>query len=114
MKLRLSPFSRVVAGWAFRQILDDVMSAYPDDSDLAALLQEAEDFGYLHIGNLEPRLANRVTASITEVATKILNGTLPSSILERFNDGEMSKEYLKGLRALLDVARRSGIAVPGE
>ena len=81
------------------------MSAHPGDSELAALLHEAEDFGFLHIGNLAPERANRVKSTIVDVAQKILDGTLRSSILERFNDPGIDQEYLKGLRSLLRIAK---------
>ena len=83
----------VVAGWAFRQILADVMMFH------------RQAVGYLRIGRLDEPLATRLTAAIKETAVGVLAGERRSGVVERFHDEEATQEYLKGLRMLLDAAR---------
>jgi hypothetical protein len=95
----------VVAGWAFRQILADVMMFHRQDAEMAAIFDRAEAVGYLRIGRLDEPLATRLTAAIKETAVGVLAGERRSGVVERFHDEEATQEYLKGLRMLLDAAR---------
>jgi len=55
----------VVAGWAFRQLLADVLTSHPHDSELAALFDRAKDVGYLRLDGMEnPAVAVKITAAI--------------------------------------------------
>jgi hypothetical protein len=95
----------VVAGWAFRQVLADVMIRCPDDAEIVAILQRAEAVKYLMLEYLDRPLAVRLAASIEDTAAGVLAGTLRSGIEDRFHDDNTTKEYLKGLRMLLDAAQ---------
>jgi len=95
----------VVAGWAFRQILADVIMVHRHDAEMAAIFDRAEAVGYLRIGCLDGPLATKLTAALRETAAGILAGGISSGVVERFHDEEATQEYLRGLRMLLDAAR---------
>jgi len=95
--------SWVVAGWAFRQVLDDVASQHPEDSEMAKEFEEAKAISGLIVYKLRPGLAARVTGAIREVATGILSSTIQSGIVTQpYGDERAVREYRKGLRQLLD------------
>jgi hypothetical protein len=91
----------IVAGWAFRSVLSDVLARFPDDSEIVQKLDEAGALGFLHVEFLEQPLAERVTRAIREVASGVLAGTIRPQIAGRFDEGTLV-EYRKGLRMLLD------------
>ena len=49
----------LVAGWAFRQLLEDVRRQYANETEIVVLLESAELHGGLMIDSLEPSIANR-------------------------------------------------------
>src|ERR1700683_4366955 len=87
----------VVAGWAFRQLLADVMRLHPDDPEMASLFGRAETVGFLRLGHLDKTLAARLAASIKEAAAGISAGTIRSGIVDCFDDEQTTQEYLKGM-----------------
>jgi hypothetical protein len=64
--------SWVVAGWAYRQVLEDVMSHYPEEDDIVHVLAEKKAGDGLLAGFLEPPLTVRITSAIRRVAEGIL------------------------------------------
>jgi hypothetical protein len=95
----------VVAGWAFRQLLDDVARQYPDQTDVQAEVTRAKEVGYLHVDSLEGALSAKMTDAIRDVAAGILSGTIPSGLIEQHGDDPTAQEYKKGLQMLLKAAR---------
>ena|SRR2546421_7682860 len=92
-----------VAGWAFRQVLDDVISQYPDDSEMVDEFFLSKTQSGLHIDSLEPELAARVTSAIRQVATGILSGAIRSGIHNQpYGNAHAVEEYRKGLQQLLE------------
>lgn len=92
-----------VAGWAFRQILDDVVSHYPEDSEMAENFERAKDYSGLIIYMLEPSLADVITNAIWQVATGILSGTIRSGITDQpYGDARTVEQYREGLQQLLE------------
>jgi|SRR5882762_4465324 len=101
----------VVAGWAFRQVLDDTASQHPDDSEMAREFEEAKAVSGLIVYRLQPDLAARVTSAIKDVATGILSGTIRSGISnQRYGDERTVQEYRKGLQQLLESIPSAGIS----
>jgi hypothetical protein len=100
----LSGAAWVVAGWAFRQVMADALMQHSADADLAAVFEQAEAVGYLRLGYLENPLSGKVASVLKDTAAAILAGRIQSGI-DRFDDPQMSEEYLKGLRMLLDAAQ---------
>jgi hypothetical protein len=92
-----------VAGWAFRQILDDTASEYPEDSEMAGEFEVAKAITGLQVCSLRPDLRARVTARITAVAQGILSGSIRSGIVDKpYGDDATIAEYRKGLLQLLE------------
>lgn len=101
--------SWAVAGWAFRQILDDVASQHPHDVEMTREFEEAKAIGGLIVYKLERNVANRVTSAIREVVVGILSGTVRSGLMDRTYGNERTvEEYQKGLQQLLMVLRAAG------
>jgi hypothetical protein len=93
----------VVAGWAFRQVLDDTASQYPNDFQIMEAFDEAKAISGLMIHMLKPELASKVTLAIRSVVTGILAGTIRSSIFNQaYGDERTVEEYRRGLYQLLD------------
>jgi hypothetical protein len=93
----------VVAGWAYRQVLDDVISQYPGDSEMASKFAEAKAIGGLHIYLLEPEIAARIKRAIWQVATGILSGAIRSGIHDQpYGDARTIEQYREVLQELLE------------
>jgi len=101
-----------VAGWAFRQVLHDVISQYPEDSEMAGEFTFAEANSGLSVDLLEPVLASRVTNAIGRVVTGILSGAIRSGIHDQsYGDARTVEQYRQALRQLLEAihaARNEG------
>jgi hypothetical protein len=94
----------LVAGWAFRQILDDVRSQYANDEELTEALELAEIHYGLMLDGLEPALAGRLEAAIRNVVSGILAGTVPSGITEQpYGDPLTVQQYLEALKDLMRI-----------
>ncbi|MBO0860453.1 MAG: hypothetical protein J2P21_18635 [Chloracidobacterium sp.] len=94
----------VVAGWAFRQVLDDVISNHPEDSDMTDAFAKAEAIGDLQIYSLELELAARVTRAIWHVGTAVLSGAIRSGIHDQpYGDARRIEQYRNVLQELLDI-----------
>ena len=92
-----------VAGWAFRQALDDVVSQYPQELEMADEFTVAKANGGLSVDVLEPELAAKVTNAIRHVVTGILSGAIRSGIHDQsYGNAETVEQYREGLRQLLD------------
>ncbi|MEK6288886.1 MAG: hypothetical protein AABO57_24470 [Acidobacteriota bacterium] len=92
-----------VAGWAFRQVLDDVISQYPEDSEMADEFALSKTQSGLSIDLLGLELAVRVTNAIRQVATGILSGAIRSGIVDQsYGDAKTVEQYQEGLQQLLE------------
>jgi hypothetical protein len=92
-----------VAGWAIRQILDDVTSQYPQDSEMAEEFEAAKAIDGLMVYLLHPDLAARVTNAIRGVATGVVSGTIRSGIHDQYyGDARTVEQYRDALQELLD------------
>jgi hypothetical protein len=99
-----------VAGWAFRQILDDVISQYPEDSEMANEFAQAKTYSGLSVELLEPKLAARITNAIKQVAEGIVSETIRSGIYDQpFGNPKTVEQYREGLQQLLEAIPSSSI-----
>jgi hypothetical protein len=90
-----------VAGWAFRQVLDDVISQYPEDQEMTEEFNQSKTHSGLIIYLLEPEFAARVTRTIWQVATDILSGAMRSGIHDQpYGDVMTVEQYRESLRQL--------------
>ena len=92
-----------VAGWAFRQILDDVISQHPEDLEIIESFDRAVDYSGLSIDLLNPELALRVSEAIWQVATDILAGKIRTGLHDKpYGDAATIEQYREGLQCLLE------------
>jgi hypothetical protein len=70
--------SSVVAGWAFRQILDQNAAQNPHDFEMAKQFGKAKAIRGLCVHKLQPDLAAKMTTAIKKVVTGILSGEIRS------------------------------------
>ncbi len=89
------------AGWAFRQILDDVMDRYPDDLEMERKFVQSQALGGLILTLLPPDFANRIAERICRVTVGILNGSIQSSVDERYHGTTRPQAYRTGLPSLV-------------
>ncbi len=99
-----------VASWAFRQVLDDVMSLNLENLVMAEQFYKAKLFSGLHMGFLEPNLADTITKAMEQVAIGTLSGEFRSGIYAQpYGDENTLKQYCIGLEQLLEVIASSNI-----
>ena len=92
-----------VAGWAFRQVLDDVISQHPEDVEMADEFARSQTYSGLSVDMLEPELAGRVTNAIRRVVTGILSGSIRSGIHDQpYGNALTVEQYRDALRELLE------------
>lgn len=92
-----------VAGWAFRQILDDVLSQHPEDREMAATFEEAKAYKGLSLRLLEPEMAKKLANAIRKVAEGILSGAISSGLINQtYGNAATIEQYRLGLKQLLD------------
>ena len=92
-----------VAGWAFRQVLDDVISQHPEDVEMADEFARSQTYSGLSVYMLEPELAGTVTNAIRRVATGILSGSIRSGIHDQpYGTALTVEQYREVLRELLE------------
>jgi hypothetical protein len=110
----------VVAGWAFRQILEDVRSQCSTDKEMISELELARDLKYLFIDSFSPDLAKRLASAIRETASGIQSGKIRSSIFDKhgFTANDIA-EYRESMRELIavvsdDCSHRCLIVMVGE
>lgn len=90
------------AGWAFRQVLDDVLQMYPVDVDFRNEFEQAKVYDSLSLYALPNDMAKRVICSLREAAEGILAGTMQSGIeSQSYGDSNTQAQYKSGLRQLL-------------
>jgi hypothetical protein len=94
--------SWVVAGWAFRQLLDDVIAQNPGDSEMAEKFAQSKTHSGLMVYLLGPEFAARVTSAIKHIVTGILSGTIRSGIYDQpYGDTRTVEQYRAALQELL-------------
>ena len=98
------PDAWVVAGWAFRQVLEDVRSQCPDDAQMISELELARDLKYVFIDSFGPDLAKRLAEAIQITAAGIQTGQIRSGILDKrgFTANDVL-EYRDSMRELVAV-----------
>ena len=90
------------AGWAFRQVLDDVARLHPDDLDLQKACDQAKVYDSLSVYALPQELAERTVEHLKQVAEGVLAGTIQSGITtQSYGNSDTQGEYKSGLQQLL-------------
>lgn len=92
----------MVSSWTFRQLLEDVLSQYPDDSDLASEFDRATRVKCLYLDNFHPDFAGRLTAAIHGTASAIASGQIPTRLaVKPYGTPEIIAEYRRALEKLV-------------
>jgi hypothetical protein len=92
----------LVAGWAFRQIFEDISAQESDDAEMMKEFEIAEALNGLHVDKLAPSLKLRTTNSIKRTASDILAGKTRSGIHAKpYGDERTVRQYNEALRKLL-------------
>ncbi len=92
-----------VAGWAFRQLLDDVLFQHPEDQEMAAKFEESKTHGGLVLYLLKPEIAEKLATAIRNVAEGILSGAISSGLTNQtYGDAVTIGQYRSALKALLE------------
>ena len=90
-----------VAGWAFRQLLEDVSGQYADDAQILAELEKAELHAGLILHSLDAPIADCITQAISKVIDGILNRSIRSGIEDKpYGDSETVEQYFGALNEL--------------
>ena len=98
-----------VAGWAFNQILDDLIKERSNDAEMVDKLEQAKLYSGLILYTLEPSFADRITRAISNVANGILSGTIRSGIVDQPYGNETTvRQYLESLEKLIDYVELTG------
>ena len=91
-----------VAGWAFRQLLDDVITQYPNDMEMVDKLEQSKTHSGLVLDLLEASFADRISNAINHAANGILSGSIRSGIEDQpYGDEATVQQYLESLEDLL-------------
>lgn len=91
-----------VAGWAFRQILDDISGHYSGDTEMIREFETAKTLSGLHLDLISPDLAGRTRNAIKAITKGILSGQIRSGIHDKgYADTQIIEEYHESLRDLL-------------
>jgi hypothetical protein len=97
-----------VAGWVFRQLLDDVVAHYPEDVEMAEKFKQSKALRGLILELLPREFAARITNAILKVTTGILSGTVRSGIVDQsYGDDQTIQQYRESIKELAGIVRRS-------
>jgi hypothetical protein len=92
----------IFARWVYRQVLEDVISHCPNDTEMVEMLTEKINTDGLLTEFLEPALAARVANAIKQVTSGILSGAIRSGIHDKSHgDAHRVKGYRNALQELL-------------
>jgi hypothetical protein len=91
----------MVAGWAFRQVLDDLERYITWDSRLTAQLSEARHIGFLSVSGLHCDLQILARNALRSMCADIIEGRYSSSVESVHSDSETQKLYAESIRMLL-------------
>jgi hypothetical protein len=104
----------LASGWAYRQVLDDILNQHPGDSEMVAKLTLSKDYPGLTLRTLNPKLAARIKTAIEQIASGIPTGTMRSGILDMpFGDKSSVEGCHEALQQLLKYIAAAGRPVFG-
>lgn len=84
------------------QILDDLISQRPEDSEMAEAFALAKLTSGISVHSLKPELRDRVTNDLRQTVIGILSGAISSGIHKQpYGDARTAEQYFEALRDLL-------------
>jgi hypothetical protein len=94
------------ANWVFRQFLEDVADASPEDAELRFSMEQADALGGLFLDSLEPLLASKLLRAMKAVAEGTIGGRIQGWSRTKPHDEDGQRMYLEALAELLAVIKR--------
>ena len=94
----------VVAGWAFRGYLDQVLAAVRGDSALTYTVEKALALDGLHFPRIDPAVVRRLVPVLLRVADEVVSGSRPARSEGRILDDRSQEQFRQAvaeLRAIL-------------
>ena len=94
----------VVAGWAFRGYLEQVLAEVSRDPDLTYTVEEALALDGLHLPMLDAALARRLRPMLMRVAEEVVSGARPVRANGQVLDSRSQEQFRRAvaeLRAIL-------------
>jgi hypothetical protein len=93
------------AGWALRQVIEDLRPYAQGNAAFLAALEHAGHIGYLGVEHLDSSLRRVVIAAIQDMCIGIVNGARPSTINKTMPGDQMTRDqYHEGIKDLLSMA----------
>jgi len=86
------------ANWVFRQLAEDVATAFPLDQEVNFEIEKAQAIGALFLKDMDEPLRLRVTERLRTVAQRTLDGEIDGW---RRDDADGHRMYLESLSELL-------------
>lgn len=100
--------SWVVAGWAFRQVLEDIVRSSPTDPEMVSELERAKDLKFLFIDTFRGELAKRLADAIGDTASGIQSGKIRSGLLDKpYGTASAIAEYRNSMQELVAIVSRT-------
>lgn len=94
----------IVANWAFRQLLEDIKSSHPEDTEMIRECDASEAISGLLIYELERKLQIRMTQAIKQVASDVISGIIQSGLQNKpYGDVRAATQYREALAELLEI-----------
>ena len=94
----------MVAGWAYRQVLEDVVLHNQNDHELVRILTEKMEADSLLMEFQSPEIAVRITGAIKKVVEGILSGVMRSGLEGKPSGTPYTvQQYREGLQELLEL-----------
>jgi hypothetical protein len=94
------------ANWVFRQIANDVIANFPEDTELRLIMQKAQAFGALALTSMDQSIAHRTLRSIKKVAEATLDGTIPGWKGTNPTDENGQRMYIEAVSELLVILEK--------
>jgi hypothetical protein len=94
----------VVAGWAFRGFLDEVLAEVRGDPDLVYSIEKALALDGLHLPRLDSAVVRRLAPVLSRVADDVVTGARPVRANGRVLDDDSQEQFRRAvaeLRAIL-------------
>lgn len=103
----------VVSSWTFRQLLEDVLSHYPDDLEMASEFKIASGVKHLYLDSFHPDLAGRLIEAIRDTASAISSGRIPTHLSAKpYGTSSIVAEYRHALEKLVALIGSTPDAAP--
>src|SRR5947209_5366025 len=95
------------ANWVFRRFSEDVVAAYPEESDLRLEIERAEGLSTMFLDHMEDSLLTKVMEAMRSVAQRTVKGEIPGWQRTHPNDTERQRMYVESITELLDLINKA-------